>query len=183
MEGLDMKVWTWLGLMTLVMASAACGNDRTSTGDAGGDGGITLMDSGSGGDSSTTTDTGTSGTCPPQTIPAPTTSPCSPAFVTCIRACAMTDDACFAACVDAQPPECPACFDQGILSCATMDPACAQSAGDLDCCASDAGCAATDSACIMTNCATELDAINACYNAAAADEACGPAIVSCVAAM
>jgi hypothetical protein len=178
-----MKLLTSLALIGLLVAAVGCGDDgRRTTGDGGTDGSIVLMDSGGGGDSSTRPDgtTGDSGggTCPPVTIPNPEMAVCSADLIPCIQACPMGDEACFTGCFDGEDPNCEPCLNQAIGACYTMN-GCAQSYGDVNCCANDSGCAMTDTACIEGACGTEITAFQTCQDGVDAS-LCGGNLAACI---
>jgi hypothetical protein len=179
-----MKLLTSLALVGSLIALAGCGDDgRRITGDGGTDGSIVLMDGG-GGDSSTrpdstTTGDSSTGTCPPVEIPDPTMAVCSADLIPCIQACPMGgDDTCFMACFEGEDPNCEPCLNQALGACYTTN-GCAQSYGDLNCCATDSGCATTDTMCIQGACAAEITAFQTCQDGVDA-MACGPHLATCI---
>jgi hypothetical protein len=113
------------------------------------------------------TDPGDDDECEPDFVPAPAGQACAAATQTCMDACA--DDACWEACLTADPDaeNCGTCLEDGYIAC--VNEAGCQSAWDTVACCFD-GCDDPDSAACETECEAESTDYDACIETY--DDAC-----------
>jgi hypothetical protein len=146
---------------SLVALFAICAVACAAPGPDGGDDGFTDP----GGDDGGGDDGG--GNCEPDIVPAPAGQACAAATRTCMDAC--QDDACYDACLTADPDaeNCGTCLEDGYIAC--VNAAGCQPEWDAVICCFD-GCADPESAACETECTPENTAYEGCIETY--DEGC-----------